>query len=88
MASGWPEGEVWSCRPFLWDVGRVHAEYHSQSRPSFEPTTAANERSQTHALDRAATGTACISITEMTQFRPLTQLVHYRFKYLKKKGAL
>jgi hypothetical protein len=33
MALGWPEGEVWSCRPFLWDLGRVHAEYHSQSRP-------------------------------------------------------
>jgi hypothetical protein len=33
MALGWPKGEVWSCRSFLWDVGRVHAEYHSQSRP-------------------------------------------------------
>ena len=33
MALGWPEGEVWSCRPFLWDICRVHAEYRSQSRP-------------------------------------------------------
>jgi hypothetical protein len=33
MALGWSEGEVWSCRQFLWDVGRVHAEYHSQSHP-------------------------------------------------------
>jgi hypothetical protein len=30
MSLGWPEGEVWSCRPFLWDIGRVRTEYHSR----------------------------------------------------------
>ena len=46
-------------RPLYLSTQNTHNRQTSIPHPGFEPTIAAGERQQTHALGRAATGTEC-----------------------------